>query len=173
MNRRLVKVFSMILSIVLLGSVLLPLGNDCFAVDKQGSNFEHFSVQAFIKKIEMGKSFYLADIVPFEWETVYIYRRPLDWTLGSSPDLERIRGFCPSFNISDNVSLMLYENQGAIVGYTVYPAYSVLEFLDHDGVSVFPFVSFRQENAVFTPYIVYDEELKANVIYCVLKKEQD
>lgn len=139
-----------------------------FAVDNQSNGIIYFSIEKFMEAIVGKENFVLEEITPFKWDTVYIYCRPLDWTMDNPLDLGRLRNICPSFTIDDNDSLIIYENQGNIVGYTIYPACSALEFMDYDGTSILSNVSIRRDDAKFRPCIVFDEELKVNVVHCVL-----
>lgn len=64
----------------------------------------------------------LCDITEFEWDTVEVYRRPMD-TAYQTPQYSDIYRFDSNFHLNDNMSLLVFYLGKDVTGYIQYPSY--------------------------------------------------
>ena len=99
----------------------------------------------------------LSEITNFEWDEVYIFRRPLN-NFYPIPDFQSLYEFDPNFQLDDNWSILIFCFNNQIKGYIIYPSYGPKHsvFLYEDGITAIEYLSIKKENAIFSVTVQED-----------------
>ncbi len=92
----------------------------------------------------------LCNIVPYKWDEVRIYRRPMD-TQYETPDYNAIYQHDNKFTIDDGVSLLVFYDNHQVVGCEIYPSYraNTPQLFYSDGNRLIEYAQLTCEQACF------------------------